>query len=1320
MEDSTPTHSNISSNVRCKSVCNFSFTFAGVLTHRKEARGEHNVSQKSPSLPWIIRNPTKRSRLGDSNVNLSDRSIYSDDNALNLATDFRRHPYGSLGAKPYMSQPLLDNGLGHGSIGNDDSERNHSLEFAGSMSGTTTGPQTSSTPRPNPHIHRSTEPKPLEPPITSILSVQSTTTQHAKSVSGSTQAGLAFLGAKKDVAVGSNVDIVDETRRDADDKRRRPSLERENSAHSCMGAERHPKSGKYSQQRFPSASASAAMSESTHLNHVKWVDGELSNSHAVLLERKPSSLSKPLPALPGEIPTAAVSARSIGATSMDVGSDTLSVICNGSAPTSTADLAANMSASVTAIQTVYNTTSTTTTPTIIPIVKVTTPTSNDASNAPITRNLQNEISLSTPFSPKRSVSTGAPVLTQKPHRLSLSALNRRLSLGMLEGSARLSPSIIIRPPPLPLINLPVLTSPASTLTTAILEVDEDRDGRKERRQSRIGLMSIPALPLQGPSRGTRGHEEVDDLEEDDEEEDENENEDGDEDDREINTGEATGRSVDNERSMYNDESDNVASKLLVSIPSRSSSTTSSYVTARAEPSPLISDPYLGNGTSQPPEVAWSTGELCQVSNVDKGKARQIDEEVNYCALPGNPGLTLDSGDYGHGNSRGFSDLTRVGCSKAVNVNRGETVVGRGASSTGLYVSSSNRSIPGISGAEGRDCFCNRTHLPSPYFETRMVGGVPRASGEESAVSTPRPSQPNSETVSITTTASFSSAFTPAPPAKASRPSVNTRITITQHPGMFKRASQSLVDVHAIQTKEMMEKLVRDHEREEERKRAVRKSMRETPDRGERKGQEGKDHDQASQLQKYTSNTREEDTSNTTTSSDPLHPLRRRRSMPTTSPPHYSSLPLYSFGGLPNPKIQPREDEGKERLPPYTNDIYLEAIMPRKMEFSSPGVQAKDRKWRRVLCVLEGTVFKIYKCTASAAGVSSIGGWWERKVGVRDLSADSGNVTSTVVPPHDVDVQEGNSSMSSWDVEVARGKNGADKSGNGADQPALDSRSPTKRPQRQPPPPQCRHTGHRYNRSLGVIPTTKSALTFAVQLLKPQTRHTRSNSDVALRSPRGQSPRSSLNIPRSPSGRSTPTTSNHGSISMRSHSPTASSSTRISTPPSSAAVSQPSRPSTPALTVNDTRAEDSQRRLGALSKDKKNNVDMTHPIRVYTMQRAESGLGKDYTKRQHVVRVRLEGEQFLIQTKGVDDVITWVEVRTCGAGRWMLTMKNCPGTSSCCEYSFGLGRKANASGTAVSQVCSRFNVKLSIIQAPFLEGGGGDVLLIPRPRLSFLP
>lgn len=50
------------------------------------------------------------------------------------------------------------------------------------------------------------------------------------------------------------------------------------------------------------------------------------------------------------------------------------------------------------------------------------------------------------------------------------------------------------------------------------------------------------------------------------------------------------------------------------------------------------------------------------------------------------------------------------------------------------------------------------------------------------------------------------------------------------------------------------------------------------------------------------------------------------------------------------------------------------------------------------------------------------------------------------------------------------------------------------------------------------------------------------------------------------------------------------------------------------------------------------------VKQYTLQNAESGLAADYVKRKNVVRVRSQGEQFLIQTDSARDVVDWIEVR----------------------------------------------------------------------------
>ncbi|KAM0747455.1 hypothetical protein T439DRAFT_89761 [Meredithblackwellia eburnea MCA 4105] len=59
-------------------------------------------------------------------------------------------------------------------------------------------------------------------------------------------------------------------------------------------------------------------------------------------------------------------------------------------------------------------------------------------------------------------------------------------------------------------------------------------------------------------------------------------------------------------------------------------------------------------------------------------------------------------------------------------------------------------------------------------------------------------------------------------------------------------------------------------------------------------------------------------------------------------------------------VYPREEEGKEGLPGYTCAVHFEAYMPRKMEFTAPTVQAKDRAWKRQYIVIHGTAIKVYK------------------------------------------------------------------------------------------------------------------------------------------------------------------------------------------------------------------------------------------------------------------------------------------------------------------------------------------------------------------------
>ncbi|GAA5989596.1 hypothetical protein JCM10908_000547 [Rhodotorula pacifica] len=89
-------------------------------------------------------------------------------------------------------------------------------------------------------------------------------------------------------------------------------------------------------------------------------------------------------------------------------------------------------------------------------------------------------------------------------------------------------------------------------------------------------------------------------------------------------------------------------------------------------------------------------------------------------------------------------------------------------------------------------------------------------------------------------------------------------------------------------------------------------------------------------------------------------LQRTRSMYElrVPPPPYQNA--YGRPGQPAQIVEAREEEGKEGLPSYTCAIHIEGYMPRKMEFTAPGVQARDRTWRRQYFVLHGTSIKIYK------------------------------------------------------------------------------------------------------------------------------------------------------------------------------------------------------------------------------------------------------------------------------------------------------------------------------------------------------------------------
>lgn len=335
-------------------------------------------------------------------------------------------------------------------------------------------------------------------------------------------------------------------------------------------------------------------------------------------------------------------------------------------------------------------------------------------------------------------------------------------------------------------------------------------------------------------------------------------------------------------------------------------------------------------------------------------------------------------------------------------------------------------------------------------------------------------------------------------------------------------------------------------------------------------------------------------------------LMRRTSMPTftsaSDPPPYPSFDPRPPKSA--PPFQFHEDEGRERLPPYSNSLYLSAIMPLKMEFSSPGIQAKDRKWRRVFCELEGTTLRVYKCPPGASGAGIIGEWWERRVGVGDLSS------GYHAPARKADKSPAPSSKRRDESPAALSKIAVD-------QPVASSSS-------SPPP-----TPHRPRSESQSSRATNQSTTPSMS------RANRRLSSTSFLTPwRNSGP---SNGPQS-RGRGMSSPGTNGGMELL---PVSEPSSRRNSVSSSASQETTSRRTSPLTPRAQSRlsflSSRMQLRSGEIQKPGKGDL-----IRAYTLQHAESGLGNDYLKRKNVIRVRLEGEQFLLQAADVPSVVEWIE------------------------------------------------------------------------------
>lgn len=273
-------------------------------------------------------------------------------------------------------------------------------------------------------------------------------------------------------------------------------------------------------------------------------------------------------------------------------------------------------------------------------------------------------------------------------------------------------------------------------------------------------------------------------------------------------------------------------------------------------------------------------------------------------------------------------------------------------------------------------------------------------------------------------------------------------------------------------------------------------------------------------------------------------LQRRRSMDDT----LGKLPAYEPPRTGSKFGVPREEEGRERLPEYFCHVHIEGYLPRKMEFSAPGQQSRDRSWKRLYFVLHGTALSVYKQDV-------------HKYPIKD---DQHAVPA--IDEADID-----------NLHVHR--------------PGERRISVTKPPEAP--------GGRR-----GSLPenTTSQGRSGSVDSITPAPR-------------RGSVASTSTSVSNS---------SDAKDASLFSGTSSAASSSRrqsITVP-----APQPS-----AATVH-------AREIAAHLPFHGGN----QLIKQYTLQNAESGLAADYVKKRNVVRVRAEGEQFLLQTESSREVVDWIE------------------------------------------------------------------------------
>nr|VWO95313.1 Transcriptional repressor TUP1 [Ganoderma boninense] len=378
-------------------------------------------------------------------------------------------------------------------------------------------------------------------------------------------------------------------------------------------------------------------------------------------------------------------------------------------------------------------------------------------------------------------------------------------------------------------------------------------------------------------------------------------------------------------------------------------------------------------------------------------------------------------------------------------------------------------------------------------------------------------------------------------------------------------------------------------------------------------------------------------------------LRRRRSLPVYKPS--SDPPPY-----PDPWFRRRgqvaglgmEEEGTEQLPGYSNMIHLVGVMPRKMEFTAPGMQARDRKWRRVYCVLEGTAFRVFKCPPAASRVGALEQWWERKVGAGDFtSTHASAVTASGVRVSAIRERE----------RLRGEEDGSERIPKIVEEPTQMRTLEPEEPQEEPRRQRERRSSAR---SPSTPPVTKSRLGLTSRFLHRQRSKSSSRTLSSISASMNESTGSSARLSMDSGGggsegsrhRSRSTTRDSMDIVESPRSSVASGLTIPAASPTSEANERPSRRrsilSQSTLGSSSSGGSFPEQADRAKGKGKGRDCGGYMPdvkkdlLQQYSLQNAESGLASDYLKRKNVIRLRMEGQQFLLQAKDVGAVIDWIE------------------------------------------------------------------------------